>query len=148
RRLAEAGQIDGDAAVALLQRIDLVVPHGRLQREGVEEDDGLALPAVDDVDGLTIDFEQRHGRAPWKRAGGTPHLYPMTSVSGESTGEQKPSTRWLYQPESSRRRYDSRSRPRSATCASASCTSAEVGSARRRTVHRPRLSTSQPANPA
>ena len=34
-------------------RLDLVVPHGRLQWEGVEEDDGVAGTTIRHVDRLT-----------------------------------------------------------------------------------------------
>ena len=52
-RLAEAGQVDGKAAVGALERLELVVPHGRLQRESMEEDDGVAGAAIGHVDRLT-----------------------------------------------------------------------------------------------
>jgi hypothetical protein len=36
-----------------LERVDLVVPHGRLQREGMQEDDGVAGAAIGHMDRLT-----------------------------------------------------------------------------------------------
>jgi hypothetical protein len=46
--------------VGPLERLDLVVPHGSLQGEGVEEEHGIALPSVDDIDRLTVHIQQRH----------------------------------------------------------------------------------------
>jgi hypothetical protein len=36
-----------------LERVDLVVPHRRLQREGMQEDDGVAGATIGHVDRLT-----------------------------------------------------------------------------------------------
>ena len=42
----------------------------------MEEDDGVALTTVDDVDRLTMDIEQRHGRLLGADgARGTPYQY-------------------------------------------------------------------------
>ena len=47
RRLAEAAQVGRDHAAALGERFDLRVPHRVVEREAVDEKDGLAVAAVD-----------------------------------------------------------------------------------------------------
>ena len=52
----------------------------------MKEDNGLALTPIDDVDGLTMDFEQRHGHAPRADgARGTPYEYRIRGGSGETS---------------------------------------------------------------
>jgi hypothetical protein len=52
-RLSEPGEVDGHAAMRTLERVELVVPHRRLQREGMQEDDGVAGAAIGHMDRLT-----------------------------------------------------------------------------------------------
>src|SRR5262245_57298838 len=95
-RLSEPGQVDGKAATLTFEGVDLVVPHRRLKRERMEEDDGVAGAAIGHVARLTRHLEQRHGRLPWGgMAQRPPQPYRMRWASSEpgSVGGFTPTNR-------------------------------------------------------